>query len=348
MLVSAYGGRLRSKVEALQDLLEQRHCFEGLVLPRVILPPLGRDDHLTGDLSGACLATGQYLAAACFQERAAGGQAQQRAAASAGALLRLQEITGQPGLLARAFKAAAGPTWDEALYPGPWHQMGVYRWLGAPDAPALVGRTFGLCLYHDLAADEPQRGRLAADLAAVAERAREHGMRLVDERGAVTTSLHDGAHVLLGLHLLKCADHLLGEERFQRHYLELATEQHLAQVAQAGPPPLVGLMALYHLLAYEQDPDLAAYYRIALEQYWQAPRREECPLVDLVYHAYQPQAEMSPALVDYFRAYQPPRHRLALQPEGGEAVEAATEDSPHLPLLCYWMARHYGFLTEEA
>jgi len=381
MTVSAYGGSLREKAEALEGLMAERHLFAGEVLPHVVLPPVGRADHQTGNFEDACISTGEYLGAESFRWAATGqAEARERARQSADALIRMQTITGTPGFFARGFKQADGPTWDERafFFWQEWHQAGEYRWLGDTSADSFNGRTFGLCLYYDLAVDGPERVRVREDMARVVGTFIDNRLRLVDVDGRMTLwgnfnpwILEENLNALQALNHLKCAWHVTGEMRFQEEYLRLIREHDYARRAveakvlpHGSTPPWddnLGMQALYHLLCYEDDPDLLAYYHASLDRYWEALAGEGNPFFNLVYKVYEaggrgqgPVAdfrkgeEMNPAVVDWFRAYEPPRRQAAFDIPGRGRVQAVTEDSPHVFLRNYWMARYFGFLTEEA
>jgi len=371
MTVSPYGGSLHVKAQAMEELLGERHYCEGLVLPHVVLPPVGRSDYQTGNFEDACICTGHYLGAECFRWAATGDeQARERARQSMGALLRLQTITGTQGFFGRGFKRASGPTWDERafFFWREWHQAGEYRWLGDSSSDSFNGRTFGLCLFYDLVADEQEQAQVREDMSRVVGALIDNQMRLVDVDGRMTLwgnfnpyILEEHLNALQALNHLQCAYHVTGEQRFQDQYLELIREHDYGQRAAeakvlppGSSPPWddnLGLTALYHLLAYEQDPDIAGYYQISLDRYWQALPPDRDPFYQLVYKVYRPEAEMDPAVVDHLRGYEPARRQRTFHlPQDGETreMEAVTENSPHGFLRAYWMARHCGFLTEEA
>lgn len=370
-MVSPYGGRLRSKALALEELMAERHLFEGEVLPHVVLPPVGRADHLTGNFEDACISTGRYVGAESLRWAVTGEQAaRERARAGMTALLTMQTITGTPACFARGFKRADAPTWDEAafFFPREWHQAGEYRWLGDPSADSFNGRTFGLCLYFDLVADDQDRALLRDDFERVVGAFIDNRFRLLDVDGRMTLwgnfnpdILEENLNALQALCHLKCAWHVTGNDRFQREYHRLINRHGYAERAveakvlpHGSTPPWdddLGMSALYHLLAYETDTDLAALYRVSLDRFWSALAAEGDPFFSLVYRRYNPAAEISPEWVDNLRAYEVARRARTFRvpADGGEReVEGVTENSPHGFLRAYWLARHDGELTQEA
>jgi len=376
---------LLDKALRLERLQAERHLFEGLVLGHVVLPPAGRDDYLTGNFEDACIATGQYLAAQSFRWAVTGDdEAKRRAQDSAAALRKLQAITGAPGFFARGFKTAAEPTWDEQCYffPREWHQVVGYRWLGDPSSDSFNGRTFGWACYFDLAADDEGKRNAADDVNRVVSQWIDNNFRLLDVDGRMTLwgnfdpyILEEDLNALQALNHLKCAHHITGDDKFEREYWRLirdfgyADRAVVAKVLPHGSTPPwddnLGMSALFHLAQYEHDRALNGLYRESLARYWSALKDDPNPFFQYVHKVIEPDAEIHPGALDWFRDYEPRRQKRVIKPRYPEAwlrrtpesrrarsedaaeIEAETESSPHAYLRAYWMGRYHGFVGEK-
>lgn len=361
---------LLDKAVRLERFQGERHLFEGLVLNHVVLPPAGREDYLTGNFEDVCISTGHYLGAESFRYAVTKDeQALRRARESASALRKLQTITGTTGFFARGFKTAAEPTWDEACYffPREWHQAGDYRWLGDPSSDSMNGRTFGWACYFDLVADERAKREAAEDLSAVVSQWIENDFRIVDIDGRMTlwgnfspAILEEDLNALQALNHLKCAHHITGDERFEREYRRLirdfgyADRAVVAKVLPHGSTPPwddnLGMTALFHLAQYEDDRALRGLYQESVARYWSALRDDPNPFFQFAHKVLQPDAEIHPGTMGWFREYEVRRQKRVIKPryrEDAPGVEGETEGSPHAFLRAYWMGRYYGFIGEE-
>jgi len=361
---------LLEKALRLEQLQAERHLFEGLVLSHVVLPPVGREDYLTGNFENDCIATGQYLAAESFRYAVTGdAEAKRRADESARTLRKLQTITATRGFFGRGFKTAAEPTWDEQcfFFPREWHQAGDYRWLGDPSSDSFNGRTFGWSCYFDLAADEAGKQLAVEDVTRVGSQWIDNDFRLIDIDGRMTLwgnfdprILEEDLNALQALNHLRCAHHITGDDRFEREYWRLirdfgyADRTVTAKVLPHGSTPPwddnLGMTALFDLLQYEQERSLAGLYREGLARYWSALKSDPNPFFQFAHKVLEPDADLHPQTLDWFRQYElKPRRRAikARYPADAPVVEAESEESPHHFLRNYWLGRYYGFIGED-
>ena len=107
------------------------------------------------------------------------------------ALLKLEKITGTPGVIARAFKHSINPTIDEQafFFPHEWHQSIVipdYRWLGDLSVDQLNGWIIGLADYYDFIADDVEKNRIMKSVDRVMGRILNNDMRIIDVDGKMT------------------------------------------------------------------------------------------------------------------------------------------------------------------
>ena len=315
--VPGEGPTLSEKAARFESDLQERHAFEGLVLPSVLLPPLGRADFQTGNYENACKWTGAYVGAASLRY-AVTGAAPDRAAArrSLLALHRLQDITGVRGVFARGFKLADGPTWDENAsgWPGDhhwWFQFGAYRWMGDVSKDQLSAMFFGYALYWDLVADEADRPGIAEHVDGLMGRIVDHDMMLVDLNGKqrnlrpdVVPGDHFGEDTLRAAQALAnvtIAHRITGEQRYHRKYWELieregyhkrlinlSAHRYRKVLWPAGlhyKDTRMGFEALYSLIRYESDPTLVGYYRRGLDRCMGAVQNVGNAFCNFVYHA---------------------------------------------------------------
>jgi len=298
---------LEEKAEVMERELQARHWYKGLVLPWVILPPKGREDYLSGNFEDCSIWTGTYLASQVWRWKVTGEeQAKARADEAVDGLLALETITGRPGYLARAFKEAQGPSWDEELFWNrSWYQAGDYRWMGQVTKDQACGRLFGFCAYWDLMEPSPRKQLVRDSVARVFGQIVEDGMRIVD--------VGDGSHrrlyperageiefTVMALFAMKAAHHITGERLFADKYQELI-EQGYHRMAVEGvarknnhgggyaglhhSDTHLVMMGLYYLLQYEKEGAIRDYYLRSLERTFGTIHTERNTFHNFVYHS---------------------------------------------------------------
>ena len=284
---------------------------------------------------------------------------------------------------------------------------GRWLWKGDTSSDEITAHMFGYLFYHELAADGAERSRV-----------RDHVCRIVDhivENGYVLKDL-DGAHTRWGvwaperlnhdpdwaaeagvnsveiLSYLKLAYHVSGAEMYQAHYLRLLNEhRYRANVLRAkvlNPARRTHIdddllaFAWPALLMLEQDPELLALYRRALEGWHDAVKNDHTPFFEFLYAALTGERDNLRTSIEFLRD-QPldlvrwtvdnsrrEDLRLVRVPELEEiqtdrllppsergvprtdenpwrAVQGdggRTESDGVFWLLPYWMGRHYGFI----
>ena len=105
-------------------------------------------------------------------------------AAQSQLLVRLEEITGNPGFPARSFVSTNEPR----PHGGRWHPTPDGRWLwkGDTSSDELVGHYFGYGLYFDLVADEKEKQVIKAVVSRVTDHLIRHDYDLIDLDGQPT------------------------------------------------------------------------------------------------------------------------------------------------------------------
>lgn len=391
---------LDKKAAMMEAELRARHIYRGLVLPLVILPPTGRADFLSGNFEDCSIWTGAYLASQMWRWKTTGDPAARaNAEQSLAALLFLETVTGHPGYVARGFKQIEGPTPDEQLFGiRSWYQSGEYRWMGQVSKDQAGGRLFGFCVYLDLSEDEPGKRLIQESVARVFAQIIKDDMRIID--------IGDGSHrrlyaehvgeiefAVMALFCMKAAWHITGDDLFRRKYAELIGQgYHRIAVEGSARKNNHGsgyagihhsdmhlvFMGLYHLLRYETDDMIRAYYLRAAERNFGAIQTERNAFHNFVYHgafddcgddegAIQSLREMPVERVirpvrnshrkDFDRTYPLPVYERpaaeyewaanAYRLDGWADADGTWEHCTADFLAAYWMGRYHGFIGED-
>lgn len=305
---------LDKKIAMVERELRRRHVRDGFICEIELAEPEKLDDGWTqpsNDNDG--LWTSMYVAAESFRFATTGEPAARRhAAESLDALLRLGEVTGIPGLVARSI--VPGTEADPAArYGGEWHksQDGQTWWKGDTSSDELVGHFFAYSVYFDLVADEGERQKIAEAASRIASYILDHGLLYIDVDGAATTwgvwnpeSLnHDlrrvgdrGLNSLEILSFLRTAEHVSGQHRFRDAAQELIDRHAYATNTvfqkMIWPPAAVNhsddelaFLSYYPLLKYERDPALREKFLASLRYAWSVERAERSPLFNAIYAA---------------------------------------------------------------
>ena len=368
----AYAEPLAEKAARIEHHLVARHFSpEGLLVYRRADAPFdaARADSY-GRLSDQAMWTGALLAAwACKQ--AVTGAAVDRAqlVRALHGLRLLHDVTGTPGLLARAaYPAALGgqPDADEERHPAAApHQGWHYR--GDVSRDQYIGVLFGCAtaaaaLGIDAARGDAEiRDLLRTLVVPIADRIWEHGLRLVDVDGQTTRhgdlrgfvwGLPIGPNAALCLGVQRLAHRLSDAPRFGERYDELVRRRYPRALPWTNFE-LVGMtnhnndnmamLGLYTLVHLESGERLLRRYERSLATLWGFTRHEGNALFHLVYasrFALPPAARFD--LCENLRLFpEDPRH-LPVDLRGRPEVEPAwfrnrlgvAQNRTALPLHC--------------
>jgi len=255
--------------------------------------------------------TGMQLAAQAFQYAVTGDPEVRRLAhESFLACLRLEQVTGKPGFMARcAFR------YDERAHPssGEWHPSPTMPgWFFKADTSSdeVDGHIFGYAVYHDLAADEDDKRECVAVVDRIVRAIIRDEWWLIDLDGKPTRwgkwspiyfETPEGREArklnsLEALNYCKVAYRLTGDDFFQQAYLDLinrlgylraVTEVTVACLPGGEPQfdDLLTFLTYYNICRYEDDPAYRHLLLGSLEQSWQAQRVEANPFFNFVYGA---------------------------------------------------------------
>ena len=276
---------LAEKAHLLEVDLAERFLESGQVRVRRRLPS-AEYPFITFNMSDTAYMTGIYCATQTWRFLATGDeQARQRAAEAAAALVHLVEVTGQPGLLARASIPLDARWFDD----GVWRETSDtrYRWRGNVSSDQVDAFVFGLYVYSEHLADAEERRRVGRAVGAVADAIVSNGHMIVGFDGQPTTWGHyerdyvvnrEPMNALLLLQMLKVAHALTGLSRYDEEYQRLIGEGYarIGERAREDRPPVevnhsddvLIALALYPLLELEHDPAIRTHYLEAARRWF--------------------------------------------------------------------------------
>ncbi|MFZ4795536.1 MAG: hypothetical protein ACOYLN_15540, partial [Blastocatellia bacterium] len=148
---------LAEKARLFEDRIRQRHLRHGMTSDSRLTNPGDLSSNRTVSSDNDGLWTAIYVAAESFRYSVT-GEAEARDFARQGmqALLRLVEISGNPGFPARSFIRKG-----EDIQPtdGEWHDTpdGLWRWKGDTSSDEIAGHYFVYPIYYDLVANEAEK-----------------------------------------------------------------------------------------------------------------------------------------------------------------------------------------------
>jgi hypothetical protein len=292
---------LEGKAGYFDDRIEQRHVRHGLVADshfRVTGDPASNQSD-SSDNDG--LWTSIYLGAQSYRYAVTRNpQARARAQRSLRALMRLEEITGVPGLPARSFVST-----DEAQpADGVWHRTtdGRWIWKGDTSSDELVGHYFGYSIYFDLVADESEREAIRGVVSRLTDYLVQHDYDLIDVTGRPTRwgewserffQTEEGKYEaplrsLELLSFLKTAQHITGSHKYADAYQDRIRRGYADLVPRYRRWPGGGeinfsddelaYLSYQPLLKYEKDPRLRKVYLDGLRFTWSQVRPDLNPL----------------------------------------------------------------------
>jgi hypothetical protein len=298
---------LAEKARLFEDRIRQRHLRHGMTSDSRLTNPGDLSSNRTVSSDNDGLWTAIYVAAESFRYSVT-GEAEARDFARQGmqALLRLVEISGNPGFPARSFIRKG-----EDIQPtdGEWHDTpdGLWRWKGDTSSDEIAGHYFVYPIYYDLVANEAEKVTLRKVVSEITDHILDHDYRLIDLDGKQTrwgwwgpSAIWEDATEtgLRALHLLahlRVASYMTGNPRYQKAADELITRHKyhlLTRNQKINYPGYVNhsddelaFISYYPLLQYEQDAQLREVYLDSLDRAWQVERPERIPLWNFIYAA---------------------------------------------------------------
>jgi hypothetical protein len=300
---------LAGKSRAFVERVRARHVRWGLTADSALRAPgdVATNQMMSSDNDG--LWTAMYVVAECFRYKVTGeADARENARQGMQAIMRLESITGIPGLPARSFIKVGE---DVQPKDGEWHDTPdrVWRWKGDTSSDEIVGHYFVYPLYYDLVADESEKPALRAVVDRITNHILDNNYQLIDVDGQRTRwgwwgpdAIWDdpdetGLRALHILSHLRVALHLTSDPRYRQKYQQayetlIGTHKyHLLTRNQKIMVPgsvnhsddELAFLSYYPLLRYETDPELRKVYRLSLERSWRIERPERNPLWNFIY-----------------------------------------------------------------
>ena len=266
------------------DIIE-RFLHNGQLATRRRLPTPERP-YVTHNMSDNAYMTGIYCAMQTWRYLATDDpDAAQQARAAFQALNHLARVSGRPGLLARASVPDGAPWFDDGI----WRDStdGLHRWRGNVSSDQVDGLMLGAYVYFAHLADAAERLLLAETVVQIVGAILDDGLRIVGYDGNVTTWGHyepeyvtndEPMNALLLLQMVKIANAVTGDERFETEYRRLVELGYprIGETARLDRAPLSAnhsddvliALALYPLLELEHDPDIRRSYREAARRWF--------------------------------------------------------------------------------
>lgn len=282
---------LHVKVDMFDKLMLGNHWNEGAIMQHVIFPPAGLDRPIVGSQAD-CLDPTSEMLAAYAHKYAITKDPKDREIANQifEAVLKLETVTGVPGLVARSFNKTDKPLWhEEVLWYHEWHSsssMPGYRWLGDLSSDKFTSICYGVGTFWELCADDDYKQKAAGLLDRFMGRVVDNNFKLTDLDGKMTLwgnfcpdLPHQDLNSLKMLMGLKVTHHITGKERYNAAY-HMLIDRYQYDDRQINskvvfPPEWRNVgddyhaaRSLYMLMRYEKDPSLLTKYKMNLNRHW--------------------------------------------------------------------------------
>ena len=308
---------LEEKAKTLREITETYNVRkDGFVLDRELdnegvvsldegyIPNTDNDGHRTGNYL-ADLA----LEYACTKDK----ETRKRAKRSLLAMIKLTEITGIDGFVARAVRYP-----DERDYgTGVRHEWHITKdengsdieWLGETSSDEIVGHFFGYAYYYDLVADEKDKELIRRTVSKILDHILAHNFRLVDTDGIPTTwanwnpellnndnkwAEEKGTNSLQMLTYLACGYHMTKNGKYKDAYDMLASDKHYVMNLMKYRIPDGHLchiddnhdfLMISLLMKYTENPELKSIYAMGLTNHWNDAKAEKNSMYNFIYGA---------------------------------------------------------------
>lgn len=222
---------LEQKARLFDERIEARHVRHGMVADSYFRVPGDPSSNVTTDNDNDGLWTAMYLGAQAYRYAVTKDpDARRKAERSMRVLIRLEEITGNPGFPARSFVSVDEPRPQG----GEWHPTpdGKWLWKGDTSSDELVGHYYGYALYYDLVANEAEKRDIRRVVARITDHLLRHNYDLTDLDGKPTRwgeyserffKTEEGKYeaplrAIQLLAFLKTARHITGDAKYDAAY----------------------------------------------------------------------------------------------------------------------------------
>ena len=261
--------------------------------------------------------TAPYLAAMSFKYAATGDEAARAEAVNTfQAMAWLEEITGVPGLIARAIWVPGADAGQRSQHgsgglPARWYTAADprFEWKGDTSSDEVIAHFYAVGVFHDYAAQGADKRRAAEHLRRIADHIIGNGWKLREADGNTTRwGRWDPEYLLrpygsyaIGLNGLQAqtfatvAGGVTGDPKFDaalRQTVEWGYHRHIGKQKLTFPPEFItpwddrlAFESYFVLLRYAKDPMLRTIYLRSLERSWAVKRMERVPWYAFVYAA---------------------------------------------------------------
>jgi hypothetical protein len=368
------------KVDMFDKLMLGNHWNEGTIMQHVIFPPAGLDRPIVGSQADCLDPTSEMLAAYSHKYALTKNQKDREIANQIlEGILKLEKVTGVPGLVARSFNQTDKPLWhEEALWYHEWHQsssMPGYRWLGDLSADKFTSIFYGVGTFWEICADENYKQKASELLDRFIGRVVDNNFKLTDLDGKMTLwgnfcpdLPHQELNSLEMLAALKVTHHITGKERYSAAYHMLIDRYHYddhqinAKILFPKAWRNVGddyhaARSFYMLMRYEKDPLLLIKYKMSLNRHWYDWKDIEFTWESniwflMVYKVLTGEEvftdEKNQAIKDMW-GFERRSKKFKIPQEDGSVkiVESEEEGTAAAMIRNYWFGRYYGIIDSE-
>jgi hypothetical protein len=369
---------LNVKVDMYDKLILGNHWNEGTIMQHVIFPPAGLDRPIVGSQADCLDATSEMLAAYSHKYFLSKNPSDQKIANQIfEGILKLEKVTGVPGLVARSFNKTDVILWHEILWYPEWHwssSLPEYRWLGDLSADKFTSIFYGLGTFWEFCADENYKQEVAGLLDRFMGRIVDNNFKLTDLDDKMTLwgnfcpdlphQALNSLEMLMGLKVAYC---ITGKERYNAAYNMLIDKYHyddhqiLSKIIWPEEWRNKGddyhaARSLYMLMRFEKDNSLLIKYRMNLNRHWYVWQNHDFTFEDdiwfiMVYHVLTGEdiftEEREQAIKDMWGFERRSREFQIPTEDGIKIIESEEEGIASAMIRNYWFGRHYGLIDKD-
>lgn len=368
---------LHQRVKKYEALTLDNMWNEGTIMFQAIYPPAGKDMPGFGLHSDLIDATGEMLVAYSCKYAITQDPADKQIADQVfDGMLKVEEVTGVPGLVARGYYKTDEPQWFEQLWYDEWHwssSMPGYRWLGDLSIDKLISIFHAVGMYYELCADDVQKEKVEGLLDRFIGKIVDDNFRIMDLDGKLTLwgnmcpdLPHNKLNSLVALAAVKVASKITGKQRFESAYKMLIEKYHYddRQMLTNHLYPVEwrhiwddyhASRSLYMVMKYETDPDLLNKYRMTLNRQWYVWKditfEEESTifyimLYDLLTEEGVMKDQARIEVLKNMNGHARRKRTFKVRQDDGttKLVEAEVDRASTAFLRNYWFGRYYGLI----
>ncbi|KAA3619497.1 MAG: hypothetical protein DWQ05_01890 [Calditrichaeota bacterium] len=368
---------LHIKVDMYDKLIRGNHWNEGTIMQHVIFPPAGLDRPIVGSQADCLDPTSEMLAAYSHKYFVTKDpNARKIANQIFEGILKLEKVTGVPGLVARSFNKTDKPLWHEKVlwYPMEWHwstSIPGYRWLGDLSADKFTSIFYGVGTFWEFCADEKYKQKAANLLDRFLGRIIDNNFKLTDLDGKMTLwgnfcpdLPHQALNSLEMLMALKVTHRITGKERYNAAYHMLIDRYHYddhqlrskiiwPEEWRNKGDDYHAARSLYMLMRLEHDRSLMIKYKMNLNRHWYVWQNHDFSFEDdiwfiMVYQVLSGENVLTDErkqVIKNMWGFERRSKEFKIPTEAGfKIVESEEEGIAAAMVRNYWFGRHFGMI----